>query len=251
MPGQQPAPPLLRDFRAGDTIFRENQNGHSMYLVLSGTVRLSLSSMDVEDVEAGGFLGEMSLLQDEPRTTSAVATTDCSLQEIDRAAFLFRVTQTPFFAVQVMRTMARRIRRMDKHVNRDTRFSRIIAKQEVTPCMLKAAKVMTTIHKGAFILRQNEDGQEMFCIRRGQAELRVNNIVVETIGVGGILGELALLDKEPRTATAVATEECDLLVFDLERFEYLLAMTPDFALRIMKLLARRLRAIDKAIADQS
>lgn len=222
-----------------------------MFIVLSGTIRLSLSSMDVEDVEAGGFLGEMALLQDEPRTTSALATTDCSVQEIDRAAFLFRVTQTPFFAVQVMRTMARRIRRMDKHVNRDTRFSRIIAKQEVTPCMLKAAKVMTTIPKGAFILRQNEDGQEMYCLRRGTAELRVNNIVVETVGVGGILGELALLDKEPRTATAVAAEECELLVYDLERFEYLLAMTPDFALRIMKLLARRLRAIDRAIADQS
>lgn len=220
-----------------------------MFIVLSGKVRLSLSTMDVEEVEAGGFLGEMALLQDEPRSTSAVAVSDCSLQEVDRAAFLFRVTQTPFFAVQVMRTMARRIRRMDRHVNRDTRFSRIIARQEVTPCMLKAAKVMTTVPKGAFILRQNEDGTEMFCIRRGQAELRVNSVVVETIGVGGILGELALLDKEPRTASAVATEECDLLVYDLERFEYLLAMTPDFALRIMKLLARRLRAIDRAVAD--
>src|SRR5688572_12487760 len=81
MPGHQPAPPLLRDFRAGETIFRENQHGESMFLVLSGSVRLSLSSMDVEDVEAGGFLGEMSLLQDEPRTTSAVANSDCSLQE--------------------------------------------------------------------------------------------------------------------------------------------------------------------------
>lgn len=221
-----------------------------MFIVLSGKIRLSLSTMDVEDVEAGGFLGEMALLQDEPRTTSALATTDCSLQEIDRTAFLFRVTQTPFFAIQVMRTMARRLRCMDRHVNRDTRFSRIIAKQEVTPCMLKAAKLMTTIPKGAFILRQNEDGQEMYCLRRGQAELRVNSVVVETIGVGGILGELALLDKEPRTASAVATEECDVLVYDLERFEYLLAMTPDFALRIMKLLARRLRAIDRAVADQ-
>jgi len=222
-----------------------------MFIVLSGKIRLSLSTMDVEEVEAGGFLGEMALLQDEPRTTSAVAITDCSLQEVDRVAFLFRVTQAPFFAIQVMRTMARRIRCMDRHVNRDTRFSRIIAMQEVTPCMLKAAKVMTTVPKGAFILRQNEDGQEMFCLRRGQAELRVNSVVVETIGVGGILGELALLDKEPRTASAVATEECDLLVYDLERFEYLLAMTPDFALRIMKLLARRLRAIDRAVADQA
>jgi CRP/FNR family transcriptional regulator, cyclic AMP receptor protein len=244
-------PPIdVRDFDAGSVIFRENETGHSMFVVLSGSVQLVLAGMNVETVTAGGFLGEMSLLQDQPRTTTALAETACSLQELDAQAFLQRVMKAPFFATKVIRTMARRIRNMDRHVSRDTRFTRTIAETEVTPALLQSAKAMITVNKGAFILRQNEDGNEMYCIRRGKVELRVNDVVVETVGVGGIVGELALLDNKPRSATAVAAEDCDLLVYDTERFEYLLAMTPEFTFRIMQLLARRLRAIDRAIARQ-
>jgi CRP/FNR family transcriptional regulator, cyclic AMP receptor protein len=248
MPNPRAKPLVFRDYPAGQTIFKENDPGETMFIVRSGRVRLTLSKMDVEIVEPGGFLGEMVLLHNAPRTTTAVAETDCSLQELDSHAFIDQVRATPFFAVNVLRTMARRIRKMDAHVSRTTRFSRVIHTEDISPEMLKAAKSITTVSKGAFILRQNEEGELMYCLRRGKAELKVNSILVETIGVGGIVGELALLDPQPRSATCIAVEECDLLSFDEERFEYLLAMTPDFTFRMMHLLAKRLRAIDRAVS---
>jgi len=70
--------------------------------------------LTVETVEEGGLLGEMSLVDDRERSASAVALVDCELVPIDEKRFLFLVQETPFFALEVMRTMARRLRAMNE-----------------------------------------------------------------------------------------------------------------------------------------
>lgn len=60
-----------------------------------------------------GIFGEMALIDGSPRSANAHARTDCSLVAVNERGFVFLVTETPYFAVNVMRTLAERLRAMN------------------------------------------------------------------------------------------------------------------------------------------
>src|SRR5229473_1534528 len=62
------------------------------------------------------FIVEMALIDDDPRSATVVAKTDCRLVEIDRRRFEFMVSETPFFALAVMRVMADRLRKTNTKI---------------------------------------------------------------------------------------------------------------------------------------
>jgi CRP/FNR family cyclic AMP-dependent transcriptional regulator len=100
-------------FRTGDTVFREGDQGDLMYVVREGRVELRVKGQLVETLGPGGVLGEMALIEHAPRTATATAKTDCTLVPIPEKRFMFMVQQTPHFALQIMKVMAERLRRMD------------------------------------------------------------------------------------------------------------------------------------------
>ena len=102
-----------RNFAAGQQIFREGEPGDFMYVVVEGEVDLFIHDRLVESLRAGGVLGEMALIDQTPRSASAVARTECRLVAIDERRFKFLVQQTPNFSLQLMRVIADRLRRMD------------------------------------------------------------------------------------------------------------------------------------------
>lgn len=81
-----------------------------MYLVRAGSVALKQGDRVVETVAAPGLFGEMALIEDEPRSLSAIAETDVSLVEIPVQHFWVLVHETPYFARLVMRVMSQRLR---------------------------------------------------------------------------------------------------------------------------------------------
>lgn len=98
---------------AGQTVFNEGDTGNTMYVVVEGDVDLLVKGKLVESLGPGGVLGEMALLDNVPRSASAIAKTACRLVEINEKRFKFLVQQTPNFALQLMRVIADRLRRMD------------------------------------------------------------------------------------------------------------------------------------------
>jgi CRP/FNR family cyclic AMP-dependent transcriptional regulator len=84
----------------------------------------------------------------------------------------------------------------------------------------------------------------MYVVKEGEVEVIVNGKVVDTIGPGGILGEMALIDKQPRSATATAKTDCKLVSVDEQRFQRLVQQTPHFAIQVMRVMAQRLRQMD-------
>jgi CRP/FNR family cyclic AMP-dependent transcriptional regulator len=102
-----------QDFPAGQQIFGAGDAGEVMYVVVDGEVDLLVKGKLVEQLGAGGVLGEMALLDSAPRSATAVAKTDCKLASIDKKRFMFLVQQTPNFALHLMRIIADRLRRMD------------------------------------------------------------------------------------------------------------------------------------------
>jgi CRP-like cAMP-binding protein len=102
---------------------------------------------------------------------------------------------------------------------------------------------------GQPIFNEGEPGETMHIIIEGEVEIREGTVLLETAGPGSIVGELALIDDGPRSASVVAKTDCRLVAVDRRRFEYLVEETPHFALAVMKVLADRLRKTDARIAS--
>jgi CRP-like cAMP-binding protein len=101
---------------AGKHIFRIGEAAKVMYLIIEGEVDLMLGDTVVETAGEGVFIGEMALIDDELRSASARARSDCRVFPIDEARFQSLIKETPFFALQVMKTLARRLRKMDARI---------------------------------------------------------------------------------------------------------------------------------------
>jgi CRP-like cAMP-binding protein len=84
-----------------------------MYVVVAGEVELRIGARIVETLGPGEPFGEMALVDHSPRVATVIAKTDCKLASIPEKRFLFMVQQTPQFALQIMRVMADRLRKMD------------------------------------------------------------------------------------------------------------------------------------------
>jgi len=100
-----------RAVSAGTEIFKEGEAGAEMYGVVEGEVELRGSSGFQETLRPQSVFGEMALVDDAPRSATAVAKTDATLAVIDRHRFLFLVQESPTFALEVMGVMADRLRR--------------------------------------------------------------------------------------------------------------------------------------------
>jgi CRP/FNR family transcriptional regulator, cyclic AMP receptor protein len=98
---------------AGATIFRQGDAGDVMYGVISGEVELRIGDRPVVTRKADDVFGELALIDGQPRTATAVAVSDCRLATINQRRFLFLVHETPMFAIQVMASLAERMRERD------------------------------------------------------------------------------------------------------------------------------------------
>jgi len=106
------SPPI--SFRPGEVIFREGDKGNNMYVVRSGEVDIELDGKVLETLARGSIFGEMALIDGSPRAATARAKTNCDVAAISEKSFLFLVDEVPDFALHVMRTLADRLRRMDR-----------------------------------------------------------------------------------------------------------------------------------------
>ena len=96
--------------RAGGVIFREGEQAEELFVIKSGYVRIQVGNRMMADLAANSIFGEMALIDSEPRSATAVAITDVELVPISEKQFLFLVSQTPHFALKVMRTLVQRLR---------------------------------------------------------------------------------------------------------------------------------------------
>ncbi len=96
--------------------------------------------------------------------------------------------------------------------------------------------------EGGVVFIKGDAGDIAYVVASGSIEIRESGRVIETMGPGELFGEMALIDSEPRSASAVAVGPTELLVIDRTEFDRRLREEPDFAVKVMRLMARRLRA---------
>lgn len=97
----------------GEHIVEIGDPGDVMYIVIEGEIEIQIGERSLEHIGPGGMFGELALIEHKERTATAVATKPSQVVPISQKRFLDLVHNTPFFAVEVMQTMADRLRRMD------------------------------------------------------------------------------------------------------------------------------------------
>ena len=102
------------------------------------------------------------------------------------------------------------------------------------------------VRAGGVIFREGEQADELFVIKSGYVRIQIGNRMVAELTADDIFGEMALIDSESRSATAVAITDVELVPITEKQFLFLVGQTPHFALKVMRALAQRLRLTNKS-----
>jgi CRP/FNR family cyclic AMP-dependent transcriptional regulator len=105
-----------RSFKAGEVIFKEGEPANELYVIREGRVGIQIGNRLLDALDTKTIFGEMALVDHAPRSAAAVALTDVTLVPVSEKQFLFLVSHTPYFALNVMRVMARRLRASNKAI---------------------------------------------------------------------------------------------------------------------------------------
>jgi CRP-like cAMP-binding protein len=101
-----------------------------------------------------------------------------------------------------------------------------------------------SIDAGRVLVEQGRTGHEFFLILDGEAVIRRNNRKIATLGPGQYFGELAILDRGPRSASVIANTDMRVLVLGQREFVGVLDSIPGMASKLLTTMAQRLREAD-------
>jgi CRP-like cAMP-binding protein len=100
---------------------------------------------------------------------------------------------------------------------------------------------------GEKLFDKGDAATTMYIVRSGSLQVHDGNVIYETVGPGGILGEMAIVDGGHRSAGVRAEHESEVIAVDQARFLRMVERTPFFAVRIMQVLTRRLRQSNERV----
>ena len=136
---------------------------------------------------------------------------------------------------------------MDRHTWIDERLAAVPLFEGLSKKQLRRiSSLMTRIDRpaGQVLTREGEQGSEFFIVLEGEVEVRQGDRVIATRRPGDYVGEIALVDRRPRTATVVATTPVSVEVLSRREFVSLLAEAPELSEQIMATMARRLAELE-------
>lgn len=237
----------------GTTLFAEQSQGDQMYFIAGGEITLTAGGKNIDVLHTGEIFGEMSAITGAPRTATAVARTDCLLIGLARKSFHNALQQQPEFALMLMRMILARLRLALSMLRVRGGLAGSVpghTARVLDNTLLKAISAsLGKVAHGQFptgrpILVEGSGGSVMYVVLEGSASISIKGKVIESIGVGGIFGEMALVDEAPRAASATATSDCTLLAIDRAAFIQLVRSNPDFGAELLRNLSERLRYLN-------
>jgi CRP-like cAMP-binding protein len=242
---------------AGSTIFVENEKSNplflqrdKMYFLVEGEVDLTVSGADVCVIRGGDLFGEMALITRMPRTATARARTDCRLYTMDSSQLQASLGSAPEFGLLLMSIMITRLRdtitflkehdslRSDEELKDSEVFDKRML-EKLTDELDDSARIRYPAKK--VIVEEGQSGVLMYVVLEGSVKISVQNTVVGRIEHGGMFGEMALITRAERVASAVATTDCELLAISRNVFLDLVCANPKFAVALLGAVGNRAR----------
>ncbi|HEY9664699.1 MAG TPA: Crp/Fnr family transcriptional regulator [Allocoleopsis sp.] len=104
-------------FPAKHTIFTQGEEGRSLYVLVSGRVRVHIGNRELAQLEQGTCFGEMAVFDAEPRSASVTTLESCACLMLTQQQLYEAIEETPGIAVNIIRLLSRRIRELNRTIN--------------------------------------------------------------------------------------------------------------------------------------
>ena len=101
-----------------------------------------------------------------------------------------------------------------------------------------------SLRAGEFLFREGDAADGLFIVRSGRVQVTRRGTIYDDVSDGGIVGELAIVDEGARSASVRAATNAELIKVDVPGFLALVENEPEFALTVMRVMARRLRLMN-------
>ena len=226
----------MRQYRKGETVFEKNDPGSSLFAIASGAVHVRIDPKDpakVVTIPQGTIFGEVGLISGRPRGSTIVAAEDAICVEISRAAALKLQSQVP--------SAKRAIERISVERQLLQMFGSGLTVEDVAP-VVDGAKIMA-VKSGEAIITEGEDGNDIFVIRVGsmivERTIAGRPVFMSYLPAGSYVGEMALLDGLPRSATVKAAIKSEVIRLPGDAFKRLLDSKPQLLRKAQADMASR------------
>jgi CRP/FNR family cyclic AMP-dependent transcriptional regulator len=117
--------------------------------------------------------------------------------------------------------------------------------------LLPGAEARVVFQAGQTIFKEGDPGDFMYLLLEGKLEVQVGDRVIGTFTPVEIVGEMALIDSRPRSATVVAVTQCQLARIGQKRFLVLIKSKPEFAPHVMNVLVERIRWMNSMLGPNA
>jgi len=248
-----------RAVAAGKTVFREGDKASAlllqsdkMYFLAEGEVELTVAGETIGRVRPGEVFGEMAVITGMPRTATATATMPSSFITLDKFQLQTALGNDPEFGLLLMNIMIAHMRdamgvisargiELNERGPKDyalldkKTLGRLVDEFDASACIRYPAEKV--------IVQEGQAGVLVYVVVEGSVEISIQGNTLGTIGQGGLFGEMALISRAERTATATALTNCTLLAINRSQFLELVRSNPKFAVALLGAVGNRARFI--------
>ncbi|XP_065179423.1 cAMP-dependent protein kinase type II-alpha regulatory subunit-like isoform X2 [Sycon ciliatum] len=211
-----------RKVTAEEKVIEQGDDGDNFYVIDGGKFDIFVNEKNVGSYNEEGSFGELALMYNTPRAASIVATTDATIWGLDRATFR-----------RIMLVAAFKKRKMyEEFLETVPIFSSLERYERMT---LADGLYSEKFSDGATIITQGEEADKFYLVERGEVSIKMQKDddvkEVAHLQKGGYFGELALVTKKERAASAYAVGDVTLACLDVGAFERLLGPCMDIMKR--------------------
>jgi CRP-like cAMP-binding protein len=234
---------------AGQLLFRQGDPGDCLYLVTRGKLKIYIHDEQKQEIflntcEAGDSLGQITLIDQEPRTANVAALEDTDLFVLDRTTYLSVIEHQPPGTLDRMRDVAAHLRLGYADLLRKIGLFKDLPDDSLRAVARRLER--QRLAGGEVLFHMGDPGNALYVIDRGRVKIVIKDssggeLVLNQLGPGEALGEVSLLDEAPRSAGVIAAEPTEVLRLDRDTFLDVLRSYPEVSLDMMRILSRRLR----------
>ncbi len=232
----------------GDRLVERGDVADHLYVVIEGQLEVILASSGHDEqqlalLQAGGVIGEIGLLAGDRRSASVRAITACELAAVSAEGVRTLLAEHPRQAEDLARRATQRLRRTQL-IEHFTNLLGIIDTDIIGT--IQDLMEWVSLPAGELLFAEGDDGDAAYLVatgrlrafRRGESG---SDVEIGEVGRAELVGEMALIDGEPRSASVYAVRDCQLMRFSREAYHHLLGRHPRIGLEVAQMALRRTR----------
>jgi CRP-like cAMP-binding protein len=224
----------VRDLPSGHEVVRQGERGGSLFIIVTGRVRIQVGARVVASMRDGDFFGEQAILTDFPRTATVTTEEPTQLLELSRALVSELVAGSP----DVLRTLLRFFR--DRLLERLLGSSALFASLSPEDAKALAERfVFLELEPKMRVVKEGERAPGLFLLLCGEVHVVKGQVKLAALAPGDVFGEMSLLAGGVAMANIITASKCWALELPRKDFQEIMVSYPQVLAYVSELAEKR------------